>query len=1199
MDLLQQRLTFASMWAFEAIGIQELETELRLEIPLANIHCEYSPGDEILIVKGKLEGQMAAIAKLVSTFIERQKSKDLLDTPRIRLLALPSAVRENTTDMEFSDTRQQEGLLVLDDDSTEFIPHQMTQVTKFWISSAGGIGCFGANDYMKMLQIVAKGTGTEVTIPTDLKAIRVSGRCADDVDEALSKLSEVEKPLSYIRCPVISNVDIRPIETDARYMVQPVAKLNSTAIRRILADPADPTLSANFQLGQMFVTALYSFDEDVQSYTAPKNLLHPPRYSNEITKSRLWSDFTFQEVGNGDEFGPLESVMDGNHAESRVAPSGILGDHPFLSPEKAKQVNQWVADETNMGDPDATPEAKPEALQGQASRVGSPKKKSASSKVKTNPGIKKRRPIQPTQTSTAQDTKAPSPTPRPSAPQVVSDDIASNPRKKWKMNYEPTNDSPPQAQESKPQSNFGGIIGNRNQSTIPSNESHAPHLRNKSPPRPFDAGDYGLKKKSTELRKCNRGPRNAERIDRVLEKSKSPIQKDMLIDVTSGDTIISNSQLSLDFDVSAKVPALTPNVSGSNNWAGKSGKDDSRCSNLYIGTHAADLHGLELHDNAKQSGSASTVSLHGTSSNKENPPSQAARLQFLSAEYSKYSVTVSTNSVGPHTRPGHANRLLENQVIEQYERSYRPETEQCISEAQSRLFHHTMNQKTSRPRPKAMSKAAKQATLMDAWGMPERKKAVDGNLQGRISPSTEKSSQPHVIVREQEKQRVQKQQKEARFREDIRRFFAAMKPALEAAESFPGNLTFEIQIGLVFIPSLPKTCNTDNLISPGEWSSILQPQNGVMAPTTKFFNRVTVSGSDVDHIIDLKRSRAEGKFRIFEQEYSGYNISYEFHCRTKTGDLLVVVLDEQGKYLIQNSASVLGAVNLHFPKHIWDARAVLESTTRYHPDMNPEFEDAVKYLAEHVWIPAEKNIHIFTSLPHENRPSIEKVFMKRWTRHRYTRPDEAPRGSVKGSDCGSQVGCKERNDSQDIFLQVTEIQDLFVGFDDKDNPRLVRARYTNTAEMTQRGKMWYEVSLVSPALEAILKANECLEIGERTEDWRAAELFGECAALLTEESPNPAADNTVAAAIGGGGIANLFELANIIVPKIDGVGHFNSGPIIAETLQVTVGGPDAPKGKTFEELDSVKEVESVVARIDPSVHDSEVAKREKFEREYW
>ncbi|KAL2818127.1 hypothetical protein BJX63DRAFT_85394 [Aspergillus granulosus] len=1189
MNALQQRLAFASMWAFEDIGIQELETELRRGIPLANLHCEYSPGDEVLFVKGKFESQMAPIAKLVSAFIEKQKSKDLLDTIRIRLLALPSAVRDNTTNIDRSDTGVKEGLLALDDDSGQIIPHQMTQVTKLWLSSAGGIGCFGGNEYQKTLRDIAKGTGTEITVPNDLKAVRVSGRCTNDVDDALAKLSEIEKPLLYIRSPEIVNLDIRPDDQDTRYMIQPAVKLSSTSIRRILADPADQTLVSNVKLGQMFVTAFYSFDQDAQKYIVAKNLVNPPKYSSEIAKSRLWNDFIFQEVGNGDEFATLESIIDNNPAESHLESSVITYDHPFLTPEKAKQVKEWVADESNMGASDGSPEGKPDVSHGQSSRSVSPSQTLASPKVKRKPGIKVRRPIQPAQPNTAQDIKAPSPH-KPSAPQLGSDIMTSTPRKKWKLKYEPPSGSPSGAQVSESQCKLKGIVGSRNQPTNELAMSNAWYLGNKSPSALFDARDYGLKKKSPQSRDLIKKPSKAEKSGRFFVTSKPLIQGNVLIDVTSDDTIDPNLQPLLGFDTPANIPALIPKISGSSNAAGNSDSDSfNRPSILQSGRHAVDLLGLDFNEIAKPGGSTSSISLQDTSSNKAHFTSQAARLISLSAEYS--------NSVSPRMRRGHTNRLLENQVIEQFEGSHKPETEQFPRETQSRQFHTTMNQKTASSGLTPKRKSAKQATLMAAWGISERKEAVDGNPVREYDLLTKNPQKPQFSERGQEKQQAQKQ-KDTRFLEDIRRFFEAMKPTLEAAESFPGILTFEIQIGLVFIPSLPKTCNTDSLISPTEWSRILQPQNGVIAPTTKFFNRVTVCGSDVDHIIDLKRSKADGKSRIFEQEYTEYNVSYEFHCRTKPGDFLIVVIDEQGKYTIKNPNSMLGAVNLHFPKQIWDARAVVESTTRYHPGMNPELEEAVKYLVDHVWIPAGKSIHIFTCLPNGNKLTLEKVFMKRWTRHRFIHPGEAPRSLVKTLECGSQVDDNEHTDAQDIFLQITEVQDLFVGVDDPSTPHRVRARCTSTAEMIQRGKMWYEASLASPALEAILKDNANLEIGERTEDWRAADLFGEYAALLTEESSNSAA-NPVAAAIGAGGIGNLLEVAKTIVPKIDGVGYFNSGPIVVETLQGTVGDPEAPKGKTFEELDSVKEVESVTARIDPSVHDPEVSRREKFERDYW
>ncbi|CEL08388.1 hypothetical protein ASPCAL11539 [Aspergillus calidoustus] len=1166
MDSPQQRLTFVSMCAFEDIGRRELETELCRELPQANLHYEYAQGEEVFVVKGKLEGLAPLIANLVSAFIEKQrKSKDLLDTPRIRQLALPSAARDKTNTMELSDAAVRGGLLALDDDPATLIPHQMTRVTKFWLASAGGVGCFAANNYRDMLKDIAKGTGTEIIVPDDLKGIQVSGPCTNDVDDAMAKLSEIEKPLSYICRPAVGNIDICPGEQDTRYVIQPATHLNSASIGRILTDTTPGSFA---QLGQMFVTASYIFDEDAQRYTAPRTLLQPPKHGSEITKTRLWNDFTFQEVGSGDEFSALDSAIDTNQAESRLVPSGITGPHPFLSPEKAKQVNQWVADGESMEAPSATQDAGPEIHPEQSSCLGSPRIMPANLEVKRKPGIKVRRPAQHAQTSTAQDTKILS-------PQVETGSITNTSRKKWRMTW-PNN----------------GINGSRIQSPATDEiaESIPPYPGSKSPSPPFDDRKYGLNKKSAQSKKavCKLSP--------VLKK-KPPTKKDELIDVTSGETINVNPQLLLGLE----APGLVPNASESSNVTGNSGCDDSSCPSMVQGgTHVADLLGLDFNENEKSGESASSISLQQTSSSKGSFADQAARLQSLNDQYSSYSVTVGSNSVRPRTRPGHTNRLLENRVIEQYERLHRPETEQPVSEARSRQFHHTMSQKTARPGPKTMTKAVKQATLMAAWGIPERQKAANGSPQGQngFVVDKPKPNKPQISEREQEKQRVQKQREEAQFHDDLGRFFAAIKPPLEAAESFPGTITFEIQIGLIFIPDLPKTVSRDKLISPGEWSSILQPQNGVMAPTTKFVNRVTVSGADVDHIIDLRRSKAEGRSRIFEQDYSEYNVSYEFHCTTKMGESLIVVLDEQGKYTVQKPNSMLGAVNIHFPRQIWDARAIIGSITEYRLGTNLEFEEAAKYLVDHVRIPAENHIHIVSSLPEGNKLAIENVFMKRWTHHRFVCLEEASCDPAKSSNGGGQVDASERNEVQDIFLRVTEVQDLVIVRPESSIPQRVSARYTNAADMIHRGKMWYEISLVSPALDTILSANTRLEIGERTEDWRAADLLGEYAALLTEDASNSAV-SSVAAAIGASGIGNLFELAKAIVPKIDGVGYFNPGPITAEVLQVTAGGSDGPKGKSFEELDSVKEVESVAARLDPSVHNSAAAKRERFELDYW
>ncbi|KAL3465283.1 hypothetical protein BJX64DRAFT_285536 [Aspergillus heterothallicus] len=946
MDLLQQSLSFASTWAFEDIGVQELEIELRLHLPEVSLHCEYSPGDEVLVFKGRLDNHHALIAKLVSTFIEKQKRKDLLDTPRIRPLALPIAVRESATNTGCSQTDSTDSLLALVD-SNEIIPHHRTLVTKFWLSSTGGVGCFAASNHLKTLQDIAKATGTEISVPQGTKAIQVSGGNASDVDDALVKLTEIERPLSFICSPNISNIDVHPGEENARYKIQPAEESSSACVRRILIDPADALSGANVQLGQMFVTVFYSFDEETRKSTAAKSLLQPPTYSSELITPRPWSDFTFQELGDNDEYDPLDLALD-NNVESRLVASVISDEHPFLSPEKAKEVGQWVVNDADLDAPDVAHEAKPEALDAHRPCPRSPRESPGSLEGAKRPGIKVRRPVQPVQATTAQDIKVHAPQAQPSAPEVISDRVTSTPRKKWKMTYEPTSDDPPRAQNSRAPSNFDdNTLGSLSQPAEEFTRSYLRQPGGKSPSPPFDAGNYGLRKKSTQLLKSVKNLQQAGKTSRdtpPLVRSNRTLEKNVLVDVALDDVVSLDSQL-WQVGVSANAPALIPTVAEHSNAFGNLGSGSSMHSfSLQSRSHITDLLGSDLHEEASQ---------------------------------------------------------------------------------------------------------------------------------------------------------------------------------------------------------------------------------------------------------DLKRSKAEGKSRIFEQDYSYYNVSYEFHCITRTGGLLIVALGEDGKYTIRNPSSVLGAVNLHFPKQIWDARAVVDSTAQYHPEINPEFDEAVKFLVDHVSIPATKTIRISTSLPNENKPTIKKVFMKRWTRHRFIRPGELSRDLDKGSDHGSQVGSIERTDTQDIFLQVTEVQDLLIHVDNKEDPRCVRAECKATVEMTRDGRLWYEVSLVSPALEAILKANMSLEVGERTKDWRAADLLGEHAALCGEDSSDSVAANPVAMAIGAGGVANLVELAKTLVPKIDGVGFSNA------ERTATGGNTEVSNGKSFKELDSVKEVESVAARIDQSGHVSQFAKREKFERDYW
>ncbi|KAI9374383.1 hypothetical protein BJX61DRAFT_540831 [Aspergillus egyptiacus] len=1160
MDLLNQRLIFASMWAFEDIGVQELEDELHHALPQLNLQCEYVSGKEVLVIKGRFDGVIASVTATVSSFIEKQKNKDLLDAPRLRSLFLPISGLDRPIAMESLVIAENEGLLALDDD--ELIPHPNAQVVKFWLASEGGVGCFAGGRYQDTLSDIAKATGTEISVVDAAKGIRISGKTATDVDDALEKLTRIEKPLLYLTQPSMGNLQLGTDTQGIQLRVQPYTSLPS---RRFLADPVS---DANSGLGQMFVTVSYTFEEELQAYTPPKNVLEPAACGPD-ENSRLWNDFTFQEVGDGDDYRAMESNTDDsrfNHAGTELLPSqAATAIHQYLSPEKAKQVSSWIA-EGNVGTAVTAKDAVIEVVSSQ--NINAP----ISAGLKKTPGIKERRPVQPAQAGPKRDFTEPSAKIQSSEP-PLKEDATSTPRKRWKMNYDLGLNNPCEARSLPVESRINAGI--HQTSSGQATKLHG-QKRQGNPNGPtFDASRYGLKKApGTKAKGAEKGTEKANPNVPSI-RNRSPREQHELIDLFIPDN---TSKMPPHPVVGFDAPALVPEPPASSGGARSDSPNSQSVANT--DTHISELAGLYIGGSLDRSGSRTS----DTSSSNRNVPDQEARLRSLNDEYQNRLANIGTNIAKPRTRPGDVNRMLEKRVIEDYERARRPEAQQSVNETESRRYHRTMSQRTAKPAQKMKDKAAllakRQATLEDAWGIPKQKKPLRNDLQSPEVPQLECPEKVHASGKEQVAQVNAKQQKDAGISDELSCFITAIRPTLEAAEVFPGILTFEVQFGLVYFPIVPKTCSS-GLMSPSEWSKVFQPQTGAAIPTTKFSNRITVSGSDVDHIVDLKTSKAEGKSRLFEQEYSEYGISYELHCRTKSSEILVIAIDELGGYKIQYPSSMLGAVNLHFPDRIWDARAVVGAAAEYRLGANPEFEDTAKYLVDHLWIPPRKKVQIFTRLPEGNKVEIEKVFLKRWTRHRHLPAVKTPKSQAGG-------------EGQDIFLQVTELQDLFMGYDKSFR----RARYTETNEMRRRGRTWYEVSLVSPAIETILKANSSLEVGERTDDWRAADLFGDAAASLAEQSSEKPT-SSVAAAIGAGGIAHLFRLARTVVEKLDGIGSHNPSSVVSDAPRATGTSSNANNGWDFEDLPSVKEVESVTARVKAVQRDSQEVMREQYERDYW
>lgn len=944
---------------------------------------------------------------------------------------------------------------------------------------------------------------------------------------------------------------------NTRVRIQNYSEINSIALRRILTDP---NLPLNATLNQTFATFLLSLDPDTLKFNLPDNLLNPCKVSNEPGKSRIWNDFTFQGIGKGDEFINMESIIEKDTANPQAVTSGIAPPHPFLSVEKATRVNQWVVERAEMeNEPEPEPETnivlQPEQLEGPRETP------TLVTGVKKTPGIRTRKAA-----GTATPQAAPEPTAENTkALSTVPGKKTSTPRKRWKMQYEPTDrvSSPTDLM-------FKGPDSPHDSTTTARPESPEDKLTMPT----FDPTKYGLQRSPQHSAKNSFGSSNSPQGSQAnveilpVAPKKMPGKREELVDVltpVAPGKPTSHSMLSFD------QPALVPQVA---NHADKTEMQDMQVPDKTKGSTPPDLLDLDFETESKVLGpSTATATLLSPTGlvSGEDLTLQEKRLRDLKSSlrekkdisgFDDNASTVSNISRPPKDRR-EINMRLARQRIAELEKSVKT-VKNTNDEADTREFHLTMNHKAGKPSEKAKSKAEakakRQATLEDAWGIP--KPARKAPVKTPKTP-TDLIVKPRTVFSGAKKQDLQDlRQQEA----EIKSVFEALRPALEAAEYFSGPLTLEAQFGLVLIPLLPKSYNQDS-ITVDEWTRIFQPRNSLPAPTTKFINRLTTAGSDVDHIIDLKTSKAEGKRHMFEQDYTEYNVSYEFHCRTTANQPFIIAIDEQGKHSIRKPTKTLGAVNMHFPAQIWDASMVLSGVIEHVAGTDLELEEAVRYLVDNLWVQPEKSlIRIFSRFPKGNKFVIEKVFMKRWTRHRHIRNRDAAAAvdNATSPTAENQIVAINDNDN-DIFLQVTEIQDLLIGSSTSDSQAL-RARCAPHPEMIKKGRLWYEVSLVSPAIEAFMKTNTDVEIGERTEDWRSPDLLGNHATLVADDygmsnlrlssspslsSPSPLPNATpllspVASAIGTAGLGDLLHLTKTVVEKIDGIGFWNYGPGIEE-----------------------------------------------------
>ncbi|TQB75488.1 hypothetical protein MPDQ_002781 [Monascus purpureus] len=1186
--------------------------------------------DDIITVKGNTDGFESELVKVMSEFIEEQKNKDLLDMPRVRQLEVPALLDDGMDPIVDSPKEVQgETLLALDSDSEEeLVPNIIGGATKYWLSPGGGLGCF-ATGFRNVLAEVAKLTGTRISVIDNRKGIQISGK-GSDVDDAFAKLAGLEKPLALIANP--QSVNLAFTSEDTRLQIKSYGSLNNVALRRILTDPY---ASSNLGLHEAYVTVLIYYDVEAESFTVPENLRNPPHATNEPGQSRIWTDFTFQELGKGNTFINLQPSFE---KDPQAVSTRIVASHPYLTAEKANLVNKWRAD---TGAAELLPEINDILQPTLSSEEAVPPPP-----AKKTPRIKTRRAVAP-QGQIVKQVKPEIPSGTAPITSEKTKAIVSNsgrksslpPRRKWAMTYQPLSNNAAGTLDEKDGEPVSKALAEAapDPSSVPVPQT--PERKSRVPIN-FDASKYGLNSDSRYVSKDSKAGSTQKISSPSKTPNKSPRKQSLLVDVLAPTINLQpNIQPLISFDQPALVPQNLPILDSLEDLQDPCTQKQSvlNTANTSSSDEAMNESVLENKLAVLGSNRASDV----TSMKEERTDDIEKRLSSLKSLAFRQEAEIGSNGgmrmgvQGP-PRSRFADLDFMSVRIADLEKDDDTEGKPGIDELDSRKFHRTMLHKTAKLSEKAKAqKAKRQATLEDAWGwlkkpnkeanVPQSEKKAADDIKEKLSLGVaEAKSVKPAMPNFQEQQRLQVG---TSMDDYIKHLFEALKPILDAAEYFPGTLTLECQVGLILIPLLPKTYRENTLISTSEWNRIFQPRNGLPPPTTKFINRLTTSGADVDYIVDMKRSKAEGKARLFEQEYTDYSVVYEYHCRTNADQILIITIDETGKFSVRGSTKTLGAVNLHFPRQTWDASIVVSGVMEHNSvNLEKDIRDAVQYIIDSLWVQPDRSLsRIFTRVPKDNKLAIEKVFMKRWTRHRYIRlgdalkdtdtlsPEDRGAETVEKSETYSSVDqtsatSQSSIENQDIFLQIMEVQDLFLGTNPLD-PQAVRANCAPIREMVEKGRQWYEVSVVSPSIEAILKANSNLEMGERTDDWRSLDLLGNDASIVLPDSNATArpALSRVASVIGDAGLGEMLRLTKMVVEKIDGIGVFNVGPYIdRETAEeVNFAGPTVAlstvgplvkaeaKGVDFDELESIKGVGSASQAIPPA------KSRELEELEFW
>ncbi|KAL8952073.1 MAG: hypothetical protein Q9222_001984 [Ikaeria aurantiellina] len=295
---------------------------------------------------------------------------------------------------------------------------------------------------------------------------------------------------------------------------------------------------------------------------------------------------------------------------------------------------------------------------------------------------------------------------------------------------------------------------------------------------------------------------------------------------------------------------------------------------------------------------------------------------------------------------------------------------------------------------------------------------------------------------------------------------------LQSAKTLGGKVQVQVNIGRIFVSrhlAIP-TGSAKRVALFNDWPSIFNLQ-GRKTIETLFTDRLPKPLNATRFPASLKQLNGE---RMFAETPDSRDVKYHLYCYTRSGDEEVILqADKSGDIEVLSTPHEVGAVQLHFPKHQWDARILVNTTEQVRDYQNAA--DSVR--------------NTLSVIPGSDHHTVDSLTA-----------DLGDSGRIFRSGRVLRQICFGSLEDEDISMSCTEVQELGLS-----KNRRYQGHQKDRKVAEDEGELWWEIKLhsasINSRLDQVVNDSPGLPSPWKAQDVIQGEIIGKLHALAARLIP--------------------------------------------------------------------------------------------------